>query len=64
MMLPRVPGKERTEFVLKAFRIMLTHGTAGMSAEAFEEFMGRLQEILGGVEPGEVAESDAAPGGG
>jgi hypothetical protein len=67
MMLPRVPGKERAEFVLRMFAGMMEHGTAGMSDEEFAEFKGRLQDILDQARPGGAVEVDGveqAPGGG
>jgi hypothetical protein len=67
MMLPRVPGKERAQFVLKMFAGMMEHGTAGMSDEEFMEFKGRLQDILDQARPGEAVEVNGvelAPGGG
>ena len=67
LMLPRVPGKERTAFVVRMFAGLMEHGTAGLSEEAFSKLKERLQDILDQARPGEAAEAadtTPAPGGG
>ncbi len=67
MMLPRVPGKERTAFLIRMFLGMMEHGTAGLSNEEFTKLTGRLRDILDQARPGAAVETNGtepAPGGG
>ena len=53
-MLPRVPGKERIDFMIRMLGQMMAHGTAHLSEAEFAELVANLREILDKATPPEA----------
>jgi hypothetical protein len=53
MILPRVSGEERVDFILKMLTIMVSQGSAGMSQEDFKEFKKNLTDVINKTKAGE-----------
>jgi hypothetical protein len=53
MILSRVSGKERTDFVVKILEIMVTLGSASMSEDELKAFKKKLRAVINGAKPGE-----------
>ena len=67
MMLPRVSGKDRVDFIVSLLGVMVKQGGAGLSADEFKDFKKKLREVITRTKPGDAEGNmpgqDAAGGG-
>jgi hypothetical protein len=60
MMLPRVPGGARKEFMTKIVETLMNHGTQGISEEDFTQFKTALIDRIQKAKPTETASETPA----